>query len=319
MSFAAPLALLGLILVAALGVGYLLHERRRGRAAVAFAAPALTASVAPRQPEWRRHAPIVLLGLAVASLIVAAAGPQRTVAKPIRRATIMLANDVSNSMTATDVRPSRLAAARRAAGRLVAGVPPTVLVGQLEFARRPEVLQSPTADRALIRDAIARLRPQGGGTAIGEAVRTALRAIAAVPRQGEKRVPGTIVLLSDGHSNVGVSPIAAARQARAEHVAIDTIALGTPGGTIEISHAHRRRVAAVPVSPHELAQIAATAGGRAYRAGTRATALSIYARLATVLASRRRIQPITTMVAAGGLALLVISGALSVVWLGRVA
>ena len=106
MSFASPLVLLALVLVPALVGWYVAHQRARRRAASAFAAPALVPSVAPWRPGWRRHAPMAAFALALAVLVVAAAKPQRTVAVPVETASIMLATDVSRSMTATDV-PTR--------------------------------------------------------------------------------------------------------------------------------------------------------------------------------------------------------------------
>ncbi len=319
MSFAAPLRLLGLALVPVLLAGYVVHQRRRRRVSAGFVSPALIDSVAPWRPGWRRNVPVLVLGLALATLIAAAARPQRTAAQPVRSAAIMLANDVSSSMMATDVRPTRLTAARRAAQRLLAGVAGGVLVGQLAFARRVQVLQEPSADHALTHTAIDQLRPGGGGTAIGDAITTALHTLSAVPRRDGMRLPGTIVLLSDGASNVGLSPIPAARRARLQHVAIDTIALGTAAGRITITHAHRRRVTPVPVAFHELAQIAAASGGRAYRAASSATARAVYAGLATALSHRRVTRGLTAAFAGGGLALLVLSGGLSLAWFGRVA
>src|SRR4051794_41840762 len=114
MRSAAPADLVALVLIPAAIVAYIRYQRHRRRAAAAFAAPALLASVAPRRPGWRRHAPMVAFALALAVLIVAAAKPQRTVAVPVERAAIMLATDVSGSMEATDVRPSRLVPPRRA-------------------------------------------------------------------------------------------------------------------------------------------------------------------------------------------------------------
>jgi Ca-activated chloride channel family protein len=105
MSFLHPAVLVALLAIPFLIAWYVVQQRRRKQAAAAFAAPALTASVAPRRPRWRRHVPMLAFGLALAILIVAAARPQRTVAVPIDSATIMLANDTSGSMAATDVSP----------------------------------------------------------------------------------------------------------------------------------------------------------------------------------------------------------------------
>jgi Ca-activated chloride channel family protein len=318
-SFSSPLILIALLAIPALIAWYVSQQRRRERATKAFVAPVLTPSVAPKRPGWRRHAPMVAFALAIAVLIVAAARPQRTKAVPINSAAIMLANDVSSSMTATDVHPSRLAAAQRAASRFVSGVPGSVLVGQLQFARRPVVLQSPTTDHSLTQAAIAQLRPGGGGTAIGETITTALRTLTALKSTDGKRPPSAIVLLSDGASNVGPDPLAAARQAKADHIPIDTIALGTATGTIPIKRGSQTVNAPVPVSPQELAQIATASGGHAYTAADSAHASAVYAHLAKQLGHKQVKEELTYGFAGGALALLLVGGGLSLFWFGRLA
>ncbi|HYC21243.1 MAG TPA: BatA domain-containing protein, partial [Candidatus Bathyarchaeia archaeon] len=133
MSFLHPAVLVALLAIPLLVAWYVSQQRRRGRAAAAFAAPALSASVAPRRPRWRRHVPMLAFALALVVMIVAAARPQRTVAEPVDTASIMLANDTSGSMAATDVKPSRLAAAEKAANQFLEKVPGSVRVGLLEF------------------------------------------------------------------------------------------------------------------------------------------------------------------------------------------
>ena len=128
MSFASPLVLVALVALPLLIVAYAGQQRSRKAAAAAFASAPLQASVAPVRPGFRRHLPMFVFLLAIAALILAAAKPQRTVAVPVERASIMLANDVSGSMTATDVKPSRLAAAKRAAKSFAAKVPKRVNV-----------------------------------------------------------------------------------------------------------------------------------------------------------------------------------------------
>ena len=317
MSFATPLVLVALVVVPLLIRFYTGEQRRRARAAEAFAAPLLTPSVTPRRPGWRRHAPMLVFGIALAVLIVAAARPQRTVAVPVTSAGIMLVNDISNSMTATDVAPSRLGAAKRAASRFVNGVPGTVLVGQVEFARRPVLLQSPTTDHALTQGAIAALRPGGGGTAVGEAITTALHALTTLPAKDGKRPPGAIVLLSDGSSNVGPGPLAAARQAKADHIPVYTIAIGTAHGTIPIKHGSQTVSTPVPVSTQELAQIASASGGHAYTAANSANASAVYAHLATQLGHKKVKRELTAGFAGGGLVLLLVGSGLSLLWFRR--
>jgi Ca-activated chloride channel family protein len=318
-SFSSPLVLLALVAIPVLIRWYVSQQRRRARAAQAFVAPALTLSLAPHRPGWRRHAPMLVFAIAVAVLIVAAARPQQTVAVPVDSAAIMLANDISSSMMATDVRPSRLITAQRAATRFLAGVPSTVLVGQIEFARKPVLLQSPTTDHSLTQAAIAQLRPGGGGTAIGDAIVTALHALTTLAPKGGKRPPSAIVLLSDGSSNVGTSPLAAARQAKALHIPVYTIALGTPNGTIPIKRGARTVNTPVPVSSQELGQIASSSGGRAYTAADSANASAVYAHLATQLGHKKVKREITASFAGGGLVMLLFGSVLSLRWFGRLA
>jgi Ca-activated chloride channel family protein len=316
-SFAAPLVLLALVLIPGLAAGYAGRQRRRRRAAAEFAAPALTASVTPRRPGLRRHVPPLLLALALAALIVAIARPQRSVAVPLRGAAFMLANDVSNSMTATDVRPTRLRAAQAAASKFVSALPASALVGQMAFARHPEVLQSPTTDHALDQAAIRSLAPGGGGTAIGATITTAVKILSGLRAAGDRRTPGAIVLLSDGGSNVGASPVAAARQARAAHIPIETIALGTSRGTITERRHGRTVTGRVPVSTRLLAAVAAASGGRAYSSVNAAGAKAIYTHLAATLGHHRVTRDLDVSFAGGALALIVAAGGLSLAWFGR--
>ncbi|MFL5862604.1 MAG: VWA domain-containing protein [Solirubrobacteraceae bacterium] len=317
MSFSSPAVLAGLIAVPLLVLWYVGHQRRRRDVATAFAAPALTDSVAPRRPGWRRHAPMLVFLIAIALLIAAAARPQRTVAVPVTRAAIMLANDISSSMSATDVRPSRLGAAQKAGTTFVSRMPDSAQVGLVEFARRPVVLQSPTTDHALTKAAIAGLRPGGGGTAVGDAINSALHVLTTLPRQGGKRPPAAILLLSDGSSNVGPGPLEAARQAKADHIPIYTISLGTSSGTIAIKKGNRSVSTPVPVSTQELVQIAEASGGKAYTAADSAKASAIYSHLAVQLGHKKVKRELTADVAGGGLVLLLAGGALTLLWFGR--
>jgi Ca-activated chloride channel family protein len=252
-------------------------------------------------------------------MIAAAARPQRAVEKPIKGATVMLANDVSDSMQSTDVNPSRLKAARQAAAEFTRDLPDGVLIGSIEFARHPTLLQSPTADRSLIRGALAQVKPGGGGTATGQALELALDEIKAVPKLDGKRPPGAIVLISDGASNVGVGPVTVAREARTQHVKIYTIAIGTSHGTIPFKRHGEVVTTPVPVDPNELAEIASASGGRAYTAANAATVNEIYGQLATRLGHKRVEQQLLTPVAGVGLALLAAGAALSLLWFARIA
>lgn len=318
MSFSWPLVLVALVAIPIAVAWYVREGRRRERAARAFSQPQLAASVTPHAPGRRRHIPMLAFLIAIGVLIVAAARPQRTVAVPIKGAAIMLANDISDSMTSTDVKPTRLAAARLAARRFVAGLPATAEVGQIAFARHPRILQVPTSDHALTLAAIAKLRPGGGGTAIGDAIELAVRVLSGT-RQHGRRPPGAIVLLSDGGSNVGVSDVAAARLARSRHMPVYTVALGTPSGTMQTKKHGTVTTARVPVSTEALAQIAHISGGRTFTAGDSAAASAIYRHLAALLGHRHVKRELTADAAGVGLALLAVGGGLSLAWFGRFA
>jgi Ca-activated chloride channel homolog len=317
MSFAEPLVLLGLLAVPLFAWWYVSQQRRRARAASAFVVPKLTESVAPHRPRWRRHVPMLAFALALVALIVAVARPQRSVAKPVTNGVVMLANDTSASMQATDVAPSRLRAALRAARRFVNEVPSTVQVGLLEFARRPSVLQTPTTDHASTVAALATVPRTSGGTAVGVALSTAVNQIRSVPRVAGKRPPGAIVLISDGASNVGISPLEVASQARADHIPIYTISVGTPNGTIPIRQGAKTTIAPVPVGRGQLAAIATLSGGRTFQVADIVGLRSAYDHLAARLGKKHINEDITTSFAGIGLALLVLGSVMTLRWFGR--
>jgi Ca-activated chloride channel homolog len=319
MSFGAPLVLAALILVPLAVIAYARHQRHRRRAAAAFASPALLASVAPRRPGWRRHAPMAAFALALAVLIVAAAKPQKTVAVPVERAAIMLATDVSGSMEATDVRPSRLVAARRAAMNFVNGVPRGVNVGVMAFNGRPRVLQSPTPEREDIRTALTRLSPSGG-TATGDAIASALRVLRTPTGINKKPPPSAIVLLSDGASTKGKNPIAAAQEAKRAKIPVYTVALGTPAGTIEVPRPGGQsgtEVRRVPPDPDSLAQIARASGGQTFTADNASELKRVYQKLGSQLGTEKRKRQLTSSFAGGALVLLLVGAGMSLAWFGR--
>lgn len=317
MSFEAPLVLLALFGLPLLFVWYRQRQRERRVAAAAFATPALQPSVAPVRPGWRRHAPMLAFALAVAVLVIAAARPQRTVAVDVERATVVLASDVSGSMTATDVSPTRLVAAKRAARRFVDGVPAKVNVGVLEFNHVPTILQSPTRDRIAIKGAIDSMAPSGG-TATGDAINAALASLRRSTPAGTSRPPAAIVLLSDGVSTRGSDPVAAAREARKLKIPIYTVALGTPQGTIRV----RRRdgtiqTKGVPPDEQSLAEIARASGGKTFTAQSAGGLSEVYAKLGSQLGKKKEKQQVTSAFAGGGLVLMLAGAAMSLGWFGR--
>lgn len=317
MSFADPVVLLGLLALPVLARWYRAMQRRRAARAAAFAAPAFTASVAPHRPGWRRHAPMAAFALALAVLIVAAARPQRSVAVPITNGAVMLADDTSSSMLAHDVTPSRLGAAKQAAERFLTGVPATVQVGLMEFARHPIVLQSPTSDHTSVLDALRQPVQTSGGTAVGLTLQMAIRQLRSIALVAGKRPPGAIVLISDGASNVGVDPLTVARQAAQDHIPVDTVAVGTARGTIPIRRGSQTVTAPVPVSTQQLAEIARLSGGHAYTAQDAAGLKAVYKHLAAQLGHKHVKHEETASFAGGGLVLLLVGSGLSLAWFGR--
>jgi Ca-activated chloride channel family protein len=320
MSFASPLVLLALVAVAAGLVAYVVVQRRRRRRAAQFANPALMASVAPVAPRWRRHVPIVFFVVALAALIVAAAKPERTVAVPDERASIMLVTDVSGSMTATDVAPNRLVAARSAAQRFLDGVPKRIKVGAMAFNQRPRTLQTPTRDRAAVREALSQLEPSGG-TATGEAIKAALQVLRPPLKKGQKAAPAAIVLLSDGKSVSGRDPVEVAREAARAKVPIYTVALGTASGTIQVPRGGGRAGSVtqpVPPDPETLRQVSRISGGAAYTADDADQLQAVYQRLGSQLGKKQEKRQIGYLFVGGALAALALGAGVSLTFFGRV-
>jgi Ca-activated chloride channel homolog len=316
-SFAAPLVLLGLALLPLLALAYALHARTRTRAAAAFSAPHLAPSVAPVRPGWRRHVPMLAFAIALALILVAAARPQTTVAVPVEHASILLMTDVSGSMQAQDVKPSRLVAARRAATTFVDSVPKQVNAGVMAFNQTPTILQSPTTDRIAVKSALQRLQ-SSGGTATGNAVRAAVRILTATPGADGKPPPAAIVLLSDGKSTSGVAPLTAAQEAGRRHIPIYTVALGTATGTITVPRkGGGTETRQVPPDPETLRQMSAASGGEAFQAADAQRLSQVYERLGSQLGRKNEPRQISSLFAAAALAFVLAGAALTLRWFGR--
>ena len=322
MSFAEPIMLVGLALLPLAVLAYVAMQRRRRREALAWGNPALTPAQVTGAPGWRRHLPALLVLLALAGLLVAVARPQRTVASAQRVGTVMMVTDVSGSMRATDVSPDRLTAAVRAAKTLTDRLPRSYRLGLVTFSDYAEQRAAPTTDRAPVRGALDQLDADGG-TAMGDGLERGLQAaIQPVPGPdgtGSRRLPAVMVLLSDGKNNAGgEDPVEVARRARRLHIPIYTIALGTPGGQVQLrdSFGLLQRVQ-VPPDVRGLQRIARLSGGRAFVTADADKLASIYANLGTRLSSAPVQEEVTAGFVAGSLALLLAAGALSLRWFGR--
>lgn len=319
MSFTWPIALLGLAGLPVLVGLYLWYERRREASQAAFGNPDLLPNVIDRAPGRLRHFPLVLLLLALAAMIVGVARPQATVSVPREEATVILAIDVSRSMKATDVEPTRLDAAREAARAFLAEVPEKFRVGVVSFATRAAVAVPPTEDRALVEEALALLAP-GEGTAIGDAVALSLQLAQPVVEEGEEPPPRSILLISDGAQDGGrVQPAEAVAQAREQGVPVHSVLLGTPEGVVEETlPGGFRRVIQVPPSPETLEQMAAGTGGELFTVPDAEELRRVYEDLGSRLGTREQPREITDVFAAGAALLLLVGGTVSAFLFRRV-
>ena len=314
-----PLALVGLVVVPVLVALYLRRERGRTSVAARFSNPALLPGIVDRSPGIRRHLPPAILLVALGVLLVGVARPHASVTVPRELATVVLAVDVSRSMAATDVEPTRLDAARDSMGAFLLRVPKRFRVGVVSFASRAVVALPPTADRTLAEAALEALRP-GEGTALGDAVALSAQ-IGRRERASDGTVPPTAVLLiSDGTNEGGrLTPQAAARRARSLGVPVSTILIGTPDGVVERAlPGGYREIIRVPPTPETLRQVAQTTGGQFFTATDDARLREVYERLGSRLGHRRESREVTDLFAAGSAALLLIGGALSALWFRRV-
>jgi Ca-activated chloride channel family protein len=229
MSFQYPLLLLALLALPLLVGLYVLNQRRRQAYAIRFTNLALMGQVMGRQPGFRRHLPAALFLLGFTGLLLAMARPTAAVAVPKEKATVMLTVDVSGSMAATDVQPTRIEAARQAGRALINELPGQARVGLVSFNAQASVVAPLTRDHQSVQDALQSLQP-GGGTAIGDALELSVQQLVQ-NRTGGAKSPEMIVLLTDGTSNTGVSPADGAAQAKAAGIPVETIGVGQRGKT----------------------------------------------------------------------------------------
>jgi Ca-activated chloride channel homolog len=301
MSFREPLLLAGLALVPLALLAYWAAQRRRRRYAIRYPAVDVLAGVAGKARG--RHLPALLALLALAALGVALARPERTVAVEQRQGTVMLVHDTSGSMQATDVEPDRLSAAREAAGTLVRSLPEEFRLGVISFNTTVEQLSEPTTDRAQVERVLESLKIQGA-TAMGDGLRQGIRAIRTpvIGTDGRPhRLPGAIVLLSDGASTKGEDPRKVAADAKRFKIPIYAIALGTQNGMLQQKDGS---MTPVPPDTATLESISRTTGGRFFNAPTARDLEAVYANLGKGLATRKEKQEVTAAFAGGGLALL---------------
>jgi Ca-activated chloride channel family protein len=319
MSFADPLLLLSLLAVPAAAAAYVLAQRRRMRYAVDFTNLEVLSQVVSR--AWRRHIPTALFGTALVLLCVAVARPQVRTLVTTKGTTVILVIDASLSMHATDVKPSRLAAAEGAVHSFLDRVPRRVRVGLVVFSGDAQVGAPPTTDRELVGESVDAIASSSGfgGTAIGDAL--VLAVDLAGRTLGAPSHSTSILFLSDGRQNEGsVPPLEGARRARRAGMRVYTIALGTDHGRLP---AHVESIATGFTSrllgpdPETLKRISEITGGEFFRARSAEALESAYATVGTRLSGKPKQIEVTYAFVGAAAALLLGATALSAFWAPR--
>jgi len=350
MTFEAPLAMWLLLALPMLAGLYVLLQRRRSRAAVRYASLGLIRAAMGPRARYRRHIPPLLFLLAFGALIVAMARPSAVITLPSEQRTIILAMDVSLSMRATDVQPSRLAAAREAAKAFVQEQPSDVRIGVVAFAGSASIVQKPTSERKELVEAIDRLQLQLH-TAIGSGIIVSLAALfpedaaeleaantsargwregtrsaaidkpKAAPKKEFKAVPpgsnhsGAIILLTDGRRTTGPDTLDAAKLAADRGIKVYTVGFGNSQGTtadVDGMSIYMR------FDEEALKAIAQATGAEYFHAGSGADLRKVYETLNARYVLEKKETEITALLCAFAAALMIAAAGLSVLWFGRV-
>lgn len=311
--FLEPWWLLALLPVMAIAGLYVWRQFRRRSYAMKFTNVDLLRTLAPKGLGWRRHAAAGAFLLSLVALGSALARPSVDTEQPLERATVMLAIDVSLSMEADDVAPTRIEAAQEAAKAFVQELPPTYNLGLVSFAKSANVLVSPTKDRSAVIAGIEGLT-LAEATATGEAVFTSLDAIRTVPADGaDGAPPARIVLLSDGFRTSGRSVEDASAAALAANVPVSTIAFGTDDGMVDIRGTLQR----VPVDRLALEQMAETTKGFFYEAASVSELKQVYEDMGSSIGHRVEAREVTQWYAGVALLFGLIAAAMSLLWTSR--
>jgi Ca-activated chloride channel family protein len=327
MSLGSPWMLLVLVLVPCFVAAYWWMLRRRAERAARLASEGLVPTRGQRV-RWRRHVPFALVALALALVGFALARPTVSLALPSREGTVILAFDVSNSMRAEDLEPTRLAAAKTAARAFVEQQPRTIRIGVVAFGDSAVTVLRPTNVKEDVVAAIERLSV-GGGTSLGQGLFASLRAIAGKPLTidqsaldsdtGEVNVgffgSSAIVLLSDGENTSRPNPLDIAKVASTAGVSVHAIGLGTKQGTvIEVEGFN----IATALDEELLKQIATVTDGTYHQAADTATLAKVYDSIDLEFKTTKKPREITALFAAAGGLLLAVGSLLSMLWFGRV-
>ncbi len=335
MTFIWPEMLIGLLLLPAFMAAYIGMQQRRRLLVARYGSHGLVQGTTGLKTGLRRHIPSFVFLIALAILIVALARPQTTVSLPRLEGTIILAFDVSGSMAADDLKPTRLEAAKAAAIDFVQRQPSSVQIGVVSFSDAGFSTQAPTNDQSAVLAAINRLSI-ANGTSLARGINSSLKAIdlsinppltmstrqqSEVPTPAPTPVPkGTytsavIVLLTDGENNLSPDPFSLAQTAADRGIRVYTVGVGsTSGATINIDGFSVRS----RLDEDTLQQISQMTGGTYYNAENEQDLNAIYDNLDPQVIIREQKTEVTSLLAGAGVLVLMIGGALSLLWLGRV-
>lgn len=350
-------ALYGLVLLPVLIVAYILIQRRRKIYAIRYSSVTLIKDAAGKRPGWRRHIPPFVFLLAIAAMLLALARPFSIITLPSQEGIVILAIDVSGSMRAQDVQPSRIEAAKAAAISFINKQDPTTRIGIVAFSGNAALVQPPTTDHDAAAQAVDRLT-LGPRTGIGNAILASVDAVYEVldkaydapagtpaPRNLSPRgaatpvpppvapgyhVPALVVLLTDGQSNAGVLPVDAAQIAADRGVRVFTIGVGTTSGTTIQGGGGFGGFGGfggpgggggggfrTALDENTLKEVARITDAKYFYAKDETSLQEIYAGLNTQLILRTRRMEITFAFTAGAIILLVVGAALSLTWFNR--
>jgi Ca-activated chloride channel homolog len=327
MSFASPGMLALLVLVPIAAFSYVRVAGRRSASAAALSALGFSPNDSARRFRRARHVPAVLFLTALAVMVVAFARPQMSVGLPHREGVVILAFDVSNSMLATDLQPTRIDAAKAAAREFVGEQPDTIKIGVVAFNNGALITQQPTSDRSEALAAIDRLAP-AGSTSLGQGIFASLSAIAGKPLSLPEDVTAddiadvdigyygsaAIVVLSDGENTSGPDAEAVAQLASTAGVHIYPIGIGSTQGTVlEIDGFS----VATALDEQTLKEIASVTNGTYYNATDAKTLSQVYRNIDLRTVTDPKKTEVTALFAAVSTVLLLAGGIMSMLWFGR--
>jgi Ca-activated chloride channel family protein len=319
MSFLWPEALWWLLLLPAAVAGYVLILRRNKGEALHYTRLGMMKAAMGRGQAIRRHIPAALLFVALACMLLALGRPAAVVTLPIHSETVILALDVSQSMSAEDVKPTRLAAAQAAAKAFIRQRPRSARIGIVAFAGSAALVQAPTTKREELHAAIDQLQLDAA-TAVGSGIVASLKAIFPDQKAKPEPVPpgsyksAAIIVLTDGETTAGHEPLAAARLAADRGVRVFTVGVGTPEGEVNADGWSMR----VSVDEDALKGIADLTHGEYFFAANAPDLTRIYEGLNSRLVLEKSETEITALFAGLAAALTLLAAALSLLWFRRV-